>query len=345
MTECGFAEPYVHERVTSAVARAGRSCKRRLVMDQLRASPRLGTALEVDLERLDAAIDEAIRVGAPRDLPVLGYGELTLVIGWPPQQPTVAVKRLPPFSDRDRLDAYAALLERYIETLRERGLLVAQTEIRSHPGPRGTMRAYLVQPRVPREQHLNVILASADEARAQELLELVVENVHRCADDVVGFDAQAANWWVEDGELGYLDVSTPMLRDRDGRELLDVALFLSVYPWATRPVLARIAPGVMAQYHEPRIVLLDCASNLHKEGLDHCVPALLRAANRRLERPLTAADVRRYFRQDKLLWALMQRLRLADRGWQRHVRHRPYPLLLPPRYRYGPPRRAKEHSP
>jgi hypothetical protein len=100
----------------------------------------------------------------------------------------------------------------------------------------------------------------------------------------------------------------------------------------------------MAQYHDPRTVLLDFASNLHKEGLDRCVPALLQAANARLERPLARGDVSRYFHQDKLLWALMQRLRLADRGWQRHVRRRPYPLLLPPRYRYGPPRRTEEQS-
>jgi hypothetical protein len=70
---------------------------------------------------------------------------------------------------------------------------------------------------------------------------------------------------------------------------------------------------------------------------------LLKVANPALEHPLTADDVSRYFRQDKLLWALMQRLRLADRAWQRRVRRRPYPLLLPPRYRYGPPRRTKEH--
>ena len=313
-------------------------------MDQVRAPARLSTPLPVDVERLDATVEEAIRMGAPRGLRVLGYGELTLVIGWPTEEPVVAVKRLPPFEDADRLDAYAALLERYVEILRGRGISVAATEIRSHPGPHGAMRAYLVQPLVPRERLLNVILASAEEARARELLELVVENVHRCTDEAVGLDAQAANWWVEDGDLGYFDISTPMLRDRDGHEQLDVSLFLSVYPWATRPVLARIAPGVMAQYHDPRVVLLDFASNLHKEGLDHCVPALLGAANRRLERPLAAIDVRRYFRQDKLLWALMQRLRLADRGWQRHVRRRPYPLLLPPHYRYGPPRRTKEHS-
>ena len=314
------------------------------LMDQVRAPARLSTALGVDVEHLDATVEGAIRTGVPRGLRVLGYGELTLVIGWPTEEPVAAVKRLPPFADADRLDAYAGLLDRYVEILRERGVSVAATELCSHPGPGRTMRAYLVQPLVPSEQHLNVILATAQEAHARELLELVVENVHRCTDDAVGLDAQAANWWVEDDGLGYFDISTPMLRDPGGHEQLDVSLFLSVYPWVTRPILARIAPGVMAQYHDPRVVLLDFASNLHKEGLDHCVPALLGAANTRLERPLAAADVRRYFRQDKLLWALMQRLRLADRNWQRHVRRRPYPLLLPPRYRYGPPRPSKEHA-
>ncbi|MGZ4179063.1 MAG: DUF6206 family protein [Solirubrobacteraceae bacterium] len=312
-------------------------------MDELRVSARPSTALEVDVERLDATVEEAIRAGAARGLRVLGYGELTLVIGWPTEEPVVAVKRLPPFSDRRRLEAYTTLVERYVELLRERGISVAHTEVRSHPGPRGSMRAYLVQPLVPRERHLNVILQHADEARVRTLLEQVADNVHRCTDDAVGFDAQAANWWVENGALGYFDISTPMLRDPDGHEQLDVALFLSVYPWITRPVLARIAPGVMAQYHDARTVLLDFASNLHKEGLDHWVPTLLKVANPELEHPLTADEVSRYFRQDKLLWALMQRLRLADRGWQRHVRRRPYPLLLPPRYRYGPPRPTKEH--
>jgi hypothetical protein len=313
-------------------------------MEAAQASARPRATLEVDVEQLDTTVQDAIRAGAPRELRVLGYGELTLVIGWPTEAPVVAVKRLPPFTDGERLDAYAELLERYVGVLQARGVSVAPTEIRSHPGPRGTVRAYLVQPLVAHEQHLNVVLAGAEESRARDLLEAIVENVHRCCDQTVGFDAQAANWWVDDDGLGYFDVSTPMLRDHDGRELLDVSLFLSVYPQVVRPLLARIAPGVMAQYHDPRTVLLDFASNLHKEGLEHCVPLMLRAANGHLERPLAAADVSRYFRQDKLLWALLQRLRLADRGWQRHVRRRPYPLLLPPRYRYGPPRRAKEHS-
>ncbi len=306
------------------------------------SSPPAAAAGTLDIERLDLAVEEAVRRGVPGQLRVLGYGELTLVIGWPSDEPALAVKRLPPFADSARLEAYAALLDRYVQTLRERGVRVAQTEIRSRAAPSGQVRAYLVQPLVAREQHLNVVLQTAEEAVVRRLFELVVDKVHRCADERVGFDAQASNWWLEDGDLAYFDVSTPLLRDETGREQLDVALFLSVYPWLVRPALARVAPGVMAQYHDPRVVLLDFASNLHREGFDRWVPALLDVANERLEQPLGPGDVRRYFRQDKALWALMQRLRLADRSWQRHVRRRPYPLLLPPRYRYGPPRQEKE---
>jgi Family of unknown function (DUF6206) len=301
------------------------------------------TVVNLDIDRVDAAVEEAVRRGVPGELRVLGYGELTLVIGWPSDEPALAVKRLPPFADRERLEAYVELLDRYVQTLRERGVRVAQTEVRSRVAPSGSVRAYLVQPLVAREHHLNVVLQTAEEPLVRKLFELVVDKVHRCADESVGFDAQAANWWLEDDDLAYFDVSTPLLRDETGREQLDVALFLSVYPWLVRPVLARVAPGVMAQYHEPRVVLLDFASNLHKEGFDRWVPALLDVANERLGQPLGLGDVRRYFRQDKALWALMQRLRLADRAWQRHVRRRPYPLLLPPRYRYGPPQQEKEH--
>jgi hypothetical protein len=44
---------------------------------------------------------------------------------------------------------------------------------------------------------------------------------------------------------------------------------------------------------------------------------------------MTVADVRRYYRSDARLWALLLRIRTLDRSWQRRVRRRPYPFLLP----------------
>ena len=301
-------------------------------------------AVDLDLAALDSAVEAAIVAGRPEGLRVLGYGEITLVLGWPAHAPTAAVKRLPVFPDRNRFDAYADLLVRYTTTLRAAGVRVVDTELHHFDGPRGSVRAYLVQPYVPPDGHMEVHLGGGDPDRTAELFAQLVDAVVGSVDDTVGLDAQVANWAVGEDGIECFDVSTPMLRDQDGREELDLSVFLSVYPPAMRPLLARIAPGVMAQYHDPRTVLLDVASNLHKDGFHRLLPAFLDAANARLERPLTEADVMHYFRQDKLLWALLQRLRLADRMWQRRVRRRPYPFLLPPRYRYGPPRHDERHT-
>jgi hypothetical protein len=200
----------------------------------------------------------------------------------------------------------------------------------------GAVHIYLVQPLVPHERVLSVALASAPPERAQVLVERLVDAVCAAVDQRLGLDAQAGNWAVEENRLALFDVSTPLMRSPDGRDLLDMAVFASVYPAALRPALRRIAHAIAAPYHDRRAVLVDAASNLHKERLDHCVPLLLAAAQNRADPPVTHREVLRYYRRDRALWLLLQRLRRLDRAWQRAVRGRPYPVLLPPPYRYGP---------
>jgi Family of unknown function (DUF6206) len=269
---------------------------------------------------------------------VLGYGEITLVVGWPTEAPALAVKRLPPFHDEPQLGRYREVLLDYVEELRERGVRVVPTDIRraAQHGPAG-LHAYLVQPLIPADKMLNFVLREADQARGLRLLAELVALVAQSVDPRVGLDAQAANWAVDGERLATVDVSTPLLRDGAGHDRLDLDVFLSIYPWAMRPALARVAHAVMAQYHAPRPVLVDIASNLIKERHERWLPALLEAANEHVTPPITEREVRRYFARDRRLWLLMQRLRRVDRAWQRRVRRRPYPFLLPPPYRYGPP--------
>jgi hypothetical protein len=289
-----------------------------------------------DIERIDRAVEEAIHLGDPALLRVLGYGEITLVFGWPRERPELAVKRLPPFRDRGQLDRYAELLSGYTGALGERSVRVVPTDLHAvdPSGPRP--RAYLVQPLVPGERHLNVLLRDPAAPAGGELLERLVDTVATVVDSRIGLDAQASNWAVEDGSLACFDISTPLMRDAEGRHGLDLALFLSVYPWALRRALVPVAHGVMDQYHDPRTVLVDVGSNLVKERLDSWLPAFLAAAERRVSPPITEREVRRYFARDKKLWLLMQWLRRADRAWQRGIRRRAYPFLLPPPYHYGP---------
>jgi hypothetical protein len=291
---------------------------------------------EIDLGLLDAAVDAAIDRGGPSGLRVLGFGEITLVLGWPPDRPRLAVKRLPVFHDSAGVEAYATLVEDYVAALRARGVAVVDTEVRRLAAPDG-IHVYLVQPLVPRERVLSVLLASAPPARAERLLEQLADAVHAAVDAGLGLDAQAGNWAVDDDDgLALFDVSTPLMRTPEGRDRLDMSLFVSIYPPVLQPLLRRVAHEIASPYHDPRAVLLDVASNLHKEGLDRCVPMFLAAAAARVGPPIAHAEVARYFRRDRALWLTLQRLRRADRGWQRRVRRRPYPFLLAPAYRYGP---------
>jgi Family of unknown function (DUF6206) len=317
---------------SAAELRSERAAQRRATTATTSAA-----APALDIEEVDRVIEEAVRVGGPGSLRVLGYGEISLVVGWPCERPGFAVKRLPPFRGRGQLDRYVDLVERYVVALRGRGVEVVPTELRAVQTGRGGPRAYLVQPFVPRERLLNVLLRDARPGVGAGLLDGLAERVARVVDDGLGLDAQASNWAVEDGGLACLDVSTPLMRSRSGRHELDLSLFLSVYPWALRAVLVPVAHSVMAQYHDPRAVLLDVASNLVKERLERWLPAFLESASVRVSPPIDEREVRRYFARDRQLWLLMQRLRRGDRAWQRRVRRRAYPFLLPPPYHYGPP--------
>jgi hypothetical protein len=287
---------------------------------------------EVDLVGLDRAVHDAIRSGDVGSLPVVGYGEISLAVAWPPTQPTVVAKSLPPFDDPARYGAYVDLLDEYLATLETREVLPLPTAVRAVPEGR-RRRAYVLQPCVPADAVGSALLAAADREAGTDLLRGIVAAVLRASDDVVGIDGQVSNWAVVDGELRFLDVSTPMLRD-GGHDRLDTALFAEMVPWVTRWVVRRfVAPELLSPYHDPRRVVLDTAGNLVRERLTGWIPVLLEVANPHLDPPLTVGEVRRFYRGNARTWSAIQTLRRVDRGWQRHVRGREYPFLLPASYR------------
>ena len=174
--------------------------------------------------------------------------------------------------------------------------------------------------------------ATSEPEAGHPLVATVVDLTADAVSPTVGLDAQLANWTWDESGLTYLDVSTPMLWSEDGRPLLDLELLSRAIPWALRAAFRRLlVPGIVETYRDLRKVYLDLCGNLIKERLDHWLPAFLEHVNRHLDRPLTAPDVRRYYRSDARLWAMLLRIRRVDRAWQLRVRHRPYPFLLPER--------------
>lgn len=280
---------------------------------------------------LEAKVRQALVSGDVTGIEVLGYGEISVVVKMTTDSGSFAAKRLPRFTDRASFDRYSGLLADYLEALREAGvnpissdLVAVDNEITG-----GGITAYCVQPALGPASLGPGLLRRSD---APDLLSRVIGITVDAIGPRLGLDAQISNWALVDGDLIYLDVTTPMLRDDTGAELLDSELFLASLPWLLRGGVRRfLLDEILGHYYDPRAAVLDLAGNLIKEKLGKDLPAALDAANQRVDPPITEDQARAYYRSDARTWALLQRLRHLDRAWQRRVRRRVYPFLIPGR--------------
>ena len=291
--------------------------------------PGLPELRDDELAQLEASVGAALATGTTEGLTRLGHGEITLVLGWPVDRPAVACKRLPVFPDAAGAAAWGRLIGEYVERLGERGVQAVPWQWRTTPAAGGGVSGWVLQPVLDRAALATNRLAD-DPSTAPTVFGRILNRVVGAVDERVGLDAQLSNWAIVDDELVYFDVTTPMLNDDAGRARMDLRLLTAPLPAALRPVVRRfVAPGIVASYHRPRDVAVDLAGNLLKERLEHLVPDAVAAANERIDPPLTVDEVRKYYRSDARTWEVLLRLRRADQWWQRRMRRRTYPFLLP----------------
>jgi hypothetical protein len=282
-----------------------------------------------ELAELHTAVEAALERGDEGTLTVIGWGEISLGVGWPGDVPRIVAKRLPRFPDRAAFDRYRDLIDRYAETLRGGGIDVVPTELLGIDEPAGTVVGYGVQAILPAETLGPRVLAAADPAEGHPLVDAVCGLIAANVSDRVGIDAQLSNWAWIDGAPRYFDVTTPLLNDAAGHAQLDAELLLAAYPAVSRPALRRfVVPTVIARYHDRRSVLRDVAANLIKERLEQWIDPLVAASAPFLDEPLDRDEIRRDYRSDARMWEAVQRVRRLDRGWYR-LRRRTYPFLIP----------------
>lgn len=282
------------------------------------------------LEGLEREVERALVTGDHSHLEVLGYGEISSVLALETSAGRMACKRLPLFDGLERYRAYTETFDTYIGQLKEVGVEVVPSRLVSVWREDERLAGYVVQPALSRETLLPNVMRTASLEESLEVLDSVLETVLGAVSPHLGLDAQISNWTWEAGELSYLDVTTPMVRDVDGEESLDKELFLASLPWAIRGVVMRfVLQSILDTYYEPRGVILDLLGNLIKEQLGERLEAYVERANASTGMGFSVTEVQRYYREDAWTWEALLRLRRADRWWQRKVRRRPYPFLLP----------------
>lgn len=294
-----------------------------------------------DIHSLDAAMRHAFATGDRSRLEILGYGEITTVVLCHAGGASYACKRLPPFCTPEAADRYAALFAEYIATLAASGVRVVPSGLERLEADDGFVVLYCVQPMLPADQLAVRVIERSDESQGLRLFHTILERILAAVSPQVGLDGQLSNWMVVGDDVLFVDVTTPMLKDAQGRDRLDTGLFLAAVPPPVRPLFRRfVVHEVIDKYHDPRGVVLDLVANLIKEGLEQHIVPFLQAANPRLSRPIEESEVRRYYEADARVWTAWQAMRRCDRFVRMRLLGRPYPFLLPgPIERRGP--RAK----
>ncbi|MEN8234973.1 MAG: DUF6206 family protein [Actinomycetota bacterium] len=279
------------------------------------------------LDDLERRVADALVTDDRTEIDVIGYGEISTVLRLTVDEKSFACKRLPPFPE-DSLHGYRDACIAYLDALIDRCVAIPAStiEVATHGS---SEIVYCIQ---PIEQRLVVDhLHDAGPDEIADVAHRLVSVVAGVIDDRLGLDAQISNWAIRpDGSFAYIDVTTPLIRDAAGEEMLDTDLFLASLPALLRPLVRRfLLHEILSHYYDPRAALLDLVGNLKKERLEHTISVFLAATNEIVDPPITVKEIDRYYRLDALMWEVLQRLRRADRWWQRTVRRRGYPFLLP----------------
>lgn len=289
-----------------------------------------GSSQSRGLAELEERVQRALVTGDERQIEVLGYGEISCVVEWHQGGSAFAAKRLPLFDSPARFETYRGVFEDYLRALVDARIRVVPSRLESTPAVDGNIAVWCLQPLLSPNTMAPNWLQKADTDQARWLLERISDHIVSAVGPALGVDGQLSNWAVVDGEVVYFDITTPMMRDDTGRDLLDIDLFVASMPWVLRGLVRRFAlRAILDTYYRPRQVLVDLLGNFIKEGVADRLALGLEVANQRVEPAIDEAEVRRYYLWDARMYAALQRLRRLDRAWQRRVRGRPYTFLLP----------------
>ncbi len=295
------------------------------------------------LHRFEAGLDPRCVERSAIPATLVGYGEISAIFQIGEDTETV-FKRMPLFGDAAQAEKYERMHHDYCRHLTRAGLTLPPSETAVVSVPGRPVVLYIAQKRLPDERFCHRLIHRLERQGCLSLLEEVVQ----AADRVWRFNAEAApaielaidgqlSNWVSlpsngDSRLFYIDTSTPLYR-LNGVEQQNPDLILHSAPGFLRWIIRLFfLDDVMTRYYDPRLVYTDLAANLFKEQKPDLVPAAIAAINRHLppdSAPLTVNEVKKYYREDKMIWRLFLAFRRIDRWLKTELLRRRYEFILP----------------
>lgn len=280
-----------------------------------------------ELSALEAIVVDSLARRDDASLNVLGYGEVSVALGWPVDEPRWVCKRTPPFT-LAQFQAYESLVTEYLDRVEASGLSVADTAI--VPLDRGDrVVAYLVQSKLDSSTLGHEVLGSAQPDPDHPLLVALTEALD-VVTPTLSIDAQVANFGWDGSSLTLVDVGTPFLWDDEGALRFDMAPFVRMLPAPTRWLAQRELTKLVSRWNDPRRVGIDVVANLYRVGLPQWVDAAIVALNRRFDgtSAITVEEARALYDEDVKIWPRLKKVQAAERWWQTTVRRNPYDWFI-----------------
>ncbi|MFX1329696.1 MAG: DUF6206 family protein [Promethearchaeota archaeon] len=315
--------------------------------------------MEVNIEllkKLERTIDTINPERGNVPLKILGYGEITLVFEIINDDYNYAYKRLPIFETHEQAKKHEHVFREYNRILNEElHIKTPPLEIVWFESDEGKIIFYAIQEKILSESVGNKVIHQVSKKETEflvlnalrEMKKVWTFNKENKTYDV-GLDGQISNFAIlnynpenpvveENPRLIYIDTIPPFYRI-NGIEAMEIELLTKSMPSFVRGLLKRIfLQDLIDRYYDWRLVIIDLIANFFKEQKPKLIPSLIEVVNNFLNEeanefniaPLNIEEIEKYYKSDKFIWVLYQRMRLFDRFIKTKLLRKKYDYYLP----------------
>jgi hypothetical protein len=288
---------------------------------------------------------------------ILGFGEISLVFEIVGDSKQIAYKRIPIFDNVAQVKRHIWAYNEYNRILKkEVGLILPDYGCAWFRDERGKIQFYCVQEKINPESVGNKIIHKITDEEIKILVLMALREMkkvwtyskHNNKIDL-GLDGQISNFSVidydpenphitNDTKLRYLDTSTPMFKI-NGMEAMEAVLFLKSAPSFLRWLLkAAFLEDTVNRYYDWRRVSIDLIANFFKEQRADMIRPLIELTNSFFEEEasefdiekISLKDVQDYYKSDRDMWIIFQKVRKFDRFLKTKILKKQYDFYLPP---------------
>jgi len=294
------------------------------------------------LKKFEAGLDPQNLKNSSVPAVILGFGEISTVfqIGGCAD---IAYKRMPLFKDTASAERYSGQFLEYCKLLAESGLKLPESTTGIVALSGRPVVLYIAQKILPPERFGHKLIHVLDPGETGKMIEKILSRIELVWSFnrekrplfEIALDGQLSNWVVPDSgqdEIYFVDTSTPLYR-KNGIEQLDPELLLQSAPGFLRWMLRLFfLDDVMNRYYDKRQVCIDLAANLFKEQKPELLPMTVEIMNRMFfgkEKPLSAGEIEKYYRTDRMIWSLFLAFRRIDMFIKTKILMKRYEFILP----------------